>query len=159
VSGKGPSASLRDGQRGGTRHRAAFELRAGGGPPAQPLYEFPENRPASQVRLRRRRRGNHGAGHRLGISTWQFVQKNRAYQRASAAEQEQSRSRQIAETKEKQSQHVAQFLKDMLASVEPSRALGRDVTMLREILDKTAERVGKDLKEQPEVERSAKHAG
>jgi len=40
----------------------------------------------------------------------------------------------------------------MLDGVGPSKALGRDITMLREILDKTAERVGKDLKDQPEVE-------
>jgi serine/threonine protein kinase/Tfp pilus assembly protein PilF len=47
---------------------------------------------------------------------------------------------------------VAQFLKDTLTGVGPSVALGRDTTMLREILDKTAARLGKDLKEQPEVE-------
>jgi len=47
---------------------------------------------------------------------------------------------------------VAQFLKDMLAGVGPSVALGRDTKMLKEILDKTAERVGKDLTNQPEVE-------
>ena len=40
----------------------------------------------------------------------------------------------------------------MLKGVGPSVALGRDTKMLREILDKTAERVGKDLKDQPEVE-------
>ena len=47
---------------------------------------------------------------------------------------------------------MAQFLKDILEGVGPSVALGRDSTMLKEILDKTAERVGKDLKDQPEVE-------
>ena len=47
---------------------------------------------------------------------------------------------------------MAQFLKDILEGVVPSVALGRDSTMLKEILDKTAERVGKDLKDQPEVE-------
>lgn len=40
----------------------------------------------------------------------------------------------------------------MLKGVRPSVALGRDTTMLREILDKTAERVGQDLQDQPEVE-------
>jgi serine/threonine protein kinase/Tfp pilus assembly protein PilF len=57
-----------------------------------------------------------------------------------------------AEAEAKKSQQVAAFLKDMLSSVGPSVALGRDTTMLREILDKTAERVGADLKSQPEVE-------
>jgi eukaryotic-like serine/threonine-protein kinase len=37
---------------------------------------------------------------------------------------------------------VAQFLKEMLAGVGPSVALGRDTTMLREILDTAAKRVG-----------------
>ena len=57
-----------------------------------------------------------------------------------------------AKTEASKSQQVAQFLKDMLKGVGPSVALGRDTTMLREILDKTAERVGKDLTNQPEVE-------
>jgi eukaryotic-like serine/threonine-protein kinase len=42
-------------------------------------------------------------------------------------------------------------LKDMLKGVAPSVALGRDTTMLREIVDKTAERIGAELKQQPEV--------
>lgn len=57
-----------------------------------------------------------------------------------------------AEAEAKKSQQVAQFLKSMLSGVGPSVALGRDTTMLREILDKTAERVGEDLKDQPDVE-------
>ena len=39
----------------------------------------------------------------------------------------------------------------MLQGVGPSVALGRDTKMLREILDKTAERVSTDLKDQPAV--------
>ena len=50
------------------------------------------------------------------------------------------------------SREVAQFLKEMIEGVGPSRALGQDTKMLKEILDKTAERVGKELKRQPEVE-------
>jgi serine/threonine protein kinase/tetratricopeptide (TPR) repeat protein len=99
-------------------------------------------------------------------STWQAV-------RATRAEREQSRLRleavearngeaklraraeaneKKAETEAAKSAQVAQFLKDMLAGVDSSAALGRDTTLLREILDKTAERVGKDLTNQPEVE-------
>ena len=95
----------------------------------------------------------------LGLSTWLFFKERDARQRAVAAEQAQSRLRQQAEADEQKakaeankSQQVAQFLKDMLQGVGPSVALGRDTTMLREILDKTGERVGKDLKDQPEVE-------
>ena len=50
------------------------------------------------------------------------------------------------------SRQVAQFLKDMLGSVGPSVAVGRDKTLLREILDRTAARLGRDLSDQPEVE-------
>ena len=93
--------------------------------------------------------------------------------RATRAEREQSRLREAAqqaqanearlrqeaeadqkkaETEAAKSRQVAQFLKDMLKGVGPSVALGRDTTMLREIVDKTAERLGTDLKHQPEVE-------
>ncbi|MBI3848903.1 MAG: tetratricopeptide repeat protein [Verrucomicrobia bacterium] len=74
----------------------------------------------------------------LGVSTWMFLKEKADRQRALASEQR-------AET-------VSQFLKDMLKGVGPSVALGRDTKMLQEILDKTAERVGKDLVSQPEVE-------
>ncbi len=50
------------------------------------------------------------------------------------------------------SEQVAQFLKDMLKGVAPSAAMGRDTTMLREVVDQTADRIDKDLKDQPEVQ-------
>ncbi|MGA2444523.1 MAG: serine/threonine-protein kinase [Opitutaceae bacterium] len=95
----------------------------------------------------------------LAVSTWMFFREKAARERAVAAEQAQARLRQqaqaaqrTAETEAAKSRQVAQFLTDMLKGVGPSVALGRDTTLLREILDKTAERLGKDLKEQPEVE-------
>ena len=95
----------------------------------------------------------------LGISTWMFFKEQKARERAIAAEQEQTRLRQQAETEKDiakaeaaKSQQVAQFLKDMLQGVGPSKALGRDTTLLKEILDKTVVRVGKDLTNQPLVE-------
>jgi serine/threonine protein kinase/tetratricopeptide (TPR) repeat protein len=100
----------------------------------------------------------------LGISTWMFVKEKQARQRAVVAEQEQSRLRLQAEANEKKaaseaakSQQVAQFMKDMLNGVGPSVAMGRDTTMLREIVDKTAERIGTDLKGHPEVEIELRH--
>jgi len=60
--------------------------------------------------------------------------------------------RQQVEMEAAKSQQVAQFLKDMLKGVGPSVASGRDTRMLKEILDKTAERIGKDLTNQPAVE-------
>ncbi len=57
-----------------------------------------------------------------------------------------------ANREKKKSEQVSQFLKDMLKGVKPSVAKGQDITMLREILDTTAMRVGKDLNDLPEVE-------
>jgi eukaryotic-like serine/threonine-protein kinase len=57
-----------------------------------------------------------------------------------------------ARTEAARSAQVAQFLKDMLSGVGPSVAMGRDTTLLSEILDKTAKRLDTDLKDQPEVE-------
>jgi len=77
--------------------------------------------------------------------TWQW-------RRAELNAKNEERQRQRAEENAGRSEQVAQFLKDMLKGVAPSAALGRDTTMLREILDKTVERLGKDLKSQPAVE-------
>jgi tetratricopeptide (TPR) repeat protein len=59
--------------------------------------------------------------------------------------------KQKAQTEATKSQQVAHFLKDMLQGVGPSKALGRDTRMLQEIVDKTAERISTDLRNQPEV--------
>jgi hypothetical protein len=88
----------------------------------------------------------------LGVSTWMFFKERDARERAVTAEKAQSQERKKAETEAGKSQQVAQFLTDMLQGVGPSVALGRDTKMLREILDKTVERLGKDLKDQPDVE-------
>jgi tetratricopeptide (TPR) repeat protein/tRNA A-37 threonylcarbamoyl transferase component Bud32 len=71
-------------------------------------------------------------------STWQAV-------RATRAEK-------TAKSEATKSGQVAVFLRRMLKGVGPSAAKGRDTQMLREILDQTAASVGKDLKDQPEVE-------
>lgn len=51
-----------------------------------------------------------------------------------------------------QSQQVSKFMKDILAQAGVSKALGRDSTMMREILDKTAERIGTELQAYPTVQ-------
>ncbi len=73
----------------------------------------------------------------LGFSLWSL-------RRARVAEK-------VARQEAEKSQQVARFLKEMLQGVGPSVALGRDTTMLREILNKTATRLDQ-LKTQPEVE-------
>jgi tetratricopeptide (TPR) repeat protein/tRNA A-37 threonylcarbamoyl transferase component Bud32 len=93
--------------------------------------------------------------------------------RATAARDAEKRERQIAErartnemqlrlaaeTAEKSARTeavnsvaVANFLREALRGVRPSIAKGRDPTLLREILDRTAQRVGRELTNQPEVE-------
>ena len=49
------------------------------------------------------------------------------------------------------SAQVARFMTDMLASVGPSVALGRDTKLLREILDATALRLDTELRDQPVI--------
>jgi serine/threonine protein kinase/tetratricopeptide (TPR) repeat protein len=102
----------------------------------------------------------------LVASTWEAIRAKRAEreqsrlrdaaQRSQANEsrlrQEAENERKVAQTQATKSQEVARFLETMLQGVGPSVALGRDTTMLREILDDTAVRVGTDLTNQPAVE-------
>lgn len=68
---------------------------------------------------------------------------------ARAKAEESAYRERIAATK---SNVVAQLLKDALSGVGPSVALGRDTTLLKEILDRTGKRVNEELDDQPEVE-------
>ena len=79
--------------------------------------------------------------------------------RATQAKREQEQLRHRAEAGEKKakseaikSQQVARFLQEMLQSASPDIALGRDTTLLRGIVDRAAERMGGELRDQPEVE-------
>lgn len=63
-----------------------------------------------------------------------------------------NRARLRAQTEAAKSAQVAKFLKDMLGSVGPSIAKGQDTTMLREVLDNAAARVGLELTDQPVVQ-------
>src|SRR5260221_10496888 len=62
---------------------------------------------------------------------------------ASLAKERQSRAK---------SQQVTKFLEDMLNGAGPIAARGQDTTILREILDQTAARIGRELSNQPAVE-------
>jgi tetratricopeptide (TPR) repeat protein len=73
----------------------------------------------------------------LAIALWQSIEKTRAFEQV--------------KIEAAKSQQVAEFLKDMLAGVGPSKALGRDTKMLREILENTARRLD-GLTNQPAVE-------
>src|SRR3989475_1145254 len=101
----------------------------------------------------------------LGLSAWLFLKEKearllsvsaqKAAEQARVSEAVQRQQAQAGELKARneaaKSQQIAQFLKDMLNGVGPSKALGRDTTMLREVLDRTAIRISKDLTNQPAV--------
>jgi len=101
----------------------------------------------------------------IAASTWQAIRATRAEreqtrlrEQAEMAQTNEARERVKAEVNEQKaeaeaakSRQVAQFMKDMLKGVGPSAALGRDTTMLREILEQTARGLDK-LKGQPAVE-------
>ena len=74
---------------------------------------------------------------------------------ALAKERKSRREAEIAEARAEaasvKSQQVTRFLEDMLNGVGPAVALGQDTTMLRGILDHTAQRVGNELTNQPAV--------
>ena len=113
--------------------------------PPSKFYEF-------QKTVRRHKFGFAAAATVMAALALGLILSTLEARRAVRAEQEQERLRQMAETKEKNSQQVAQFLTDMLKAAGPSVARGRDVTVLREMLDKTAARVGSEFKDQPEVQ-------
>src|SRR5262245_10914434 len=68
----------------------------------------------------------------LGLATWLLFREQAAHRQAQA--------------QARKSEQIARLLQDTFQGVGPSVALGRDTTMLKEILDRTAERLGKDLK-------------
>jgi serine/threonine protein kinase/tetratricopeptide (TPR) repeat protein len=115
----------------------------------------------------------------LGLSTWLLFKERAARQRAVAAELQarqartneaaqrrqadearalEARLRQQAQTNEHKAQieadkskELARLYKRMLQGVRPSKALGRDTTMVREMLEQAVSQTAKELTNQPEV--------
>lgn len=99
------------------------------------------------------------------VATWQAVRATKAeglaerrYEKEREARKDADAARKAADAAQRKavseahkSEQVAAFMKRMLAAVGPSAALGRDTTMLREILDDTTRRL-EQLKGQPAVE-------
>lgn len=71
------------------------------------------------------------------VSLWQAVQATRA--------------KALAQTEATKNERVTAFLQEVFESVKPSVALGRDTTLLREILDRAVARLGTELRDQPEI--------
>ena len=101
----------------------------------------------------------------LGLSTWSLLREKEALRRALAAELSEEQSRQKAEisrreaesneikarTEASKSRQIAGLLQAMLRGIDPSVALGRDTTVLREILDRAASQVTRNLQNEPDV--------
>ena len=139
-------------------HRYLGNEPVAAGPPSR-LYRF--------QKLVRRNKGLFAAAATIMLllvvgvaaSTWEAL-------RARRAEQEQARLRQQAETNETKAvanekkaqteaasnRQLLDFFDEMLQSAGPEVAKGRDATLLREILNKTDQRVSRELTNQPEAE-------
>ncbi len=65
-----------------------------------------------------------------------------------------SRQRAVAETQAQIAQSVNDFLNEMLASVDPRKAQGRDVSVLRDILAEAAANIETEFAAEPQVESS-----
>jgi tetratricopeptide (TPR) repeat protein len=88
----------------------------------------------------------------LGAATWMLLTERQA-------KREQTRLRALADARQQhaqaealQAQELAKVLTDMLKGAGPEVARGRDTTILREIVDQTAAKVGQQLTNQPEVQ-------
>jgi eukaryotic-like serine/threonine-protein kinase len=87
----------------------------------------------------------------LGILARMLTSERVARREANLARANALADQKKAELETVKSEQVKRFLEDMLRGVGPS-ARGRDTTVLREILDKATERIGKDLTNQPAVQ-------
>jgi eukaryotic-like serine/threonine-protein kinase len=93
-----------------------------------------------------------------------LAQEKAARARAVTAEQAEIVSRRNAELKAREarnaaakSDQVAQFMKNLLGSVGPGVALGRDTNLLRSVLEDTIRRLDTELRDQPEVAAELRH--
>ena len=81
----------------------------------------------------------------LGVAVAALVQEREARFRAQAAER-------TARSEAAKSDQLTHFLGRTLRGTEPAMAMGRDVTILREVVEETEANLGQELKGQPEAE-------
>src|SRR5262249_11381739 len=81
----------------------------------------------------------------LCVAMWALLRERAARQRAVAAEHE-------AQDNEKQAHQIAKFFEDVLAGDGSEASKGRDATVLKEILNQTAERISTEMTNQPAPE-------
>ena len=88
----------------------------------------------------------------LTMVSTSLVKERQARREADASLKQAEADKAKAQTEAVKSEQVTHFLENMLNGVEPAVARGQDTTMLRGILDRTAESVGNELTNQPTVE-------
>jgi tetratricopeptide (TPR) repeat protein len=87
----------------------------------------------------------------LSVSTWSLDKEKRAHRETDLARIEANEQRKKALTEAARARESMEFLKKMLAGVDPLVALGQDTKMLREILDQTVNHMDLELTNQPDV--------
>jgi tetratricopeptide (TPR) repeat protein len=92
----------------------------------------------------------------LSVTTWSLVREKRAHHDSEVAFLEAKSQQTKALAEAARSQQVTEIMKKMFAGVNPITALGRNTTILREILDETAERIDRELTNQPGVQADLK---
>jgi serine/threonine protein kinase/tetratricopeptide (TPR) repeat protein len=92
----------------------------------------------------------------LSITTWSLAREKKAHREADLARIEADDQRNKALAEAARSNQVTEFMKEMLHGADPVFALGRDTTILREILDQTLKRLGLELTNQPAVQADLK---
>ncbi|TWT46024.1 Serine/threonine-protein kinase PrkC [Phycisphaerae bacterium RAS1] len=75
----------------------------------------------------------------------------RARAAADSARDSEKAARQSAEIDRNRAEQASRFLREMLASIDPEVAQGRDVSVIRAALDRSAARVEAELAGQPEI--------
>ncbi len=111
----------------------------------QPILARPASAAYQLRKFIARRRGAFVAGVALLVSIVAgLVTSTTLYVQASAARQGEERQRIVA-------QRVNRFLLDMLGSVDPRRSAGKDVAVLRELLDNASEQVSTTFADQPDI--------
>jgi tetratricopeptide (TPR) repeat protein len=126
----------------------------------EPVYARPPSAVYRLHKLARRHKLAVASAAAVGIALlvgvvatgWQAIRATRAERLEKEQRQQAERNATLARLEADKSQQVADFLREMLRGVRPTVALGRDVTVLREILDRATARLEANLAAQPAVQ-------
>ncbi|MBL0162503.1 MAG: tetratricopeptide repeat protein [Xanthomonadales bacterium] len=121
---------------------------------AEDLERYRERRPVSAMpQTRGYRTRSFIARHRLGIAAASLILVALLVGAAVALHglREARQSAMVAHAEAVKADRVAQFVRTMLAGIDPDRARGMDNTLMHVILDSAAKRVGDELADEPDV--------